>query len=243
MEHYKISQSPTKKAPKPKIKDFWVSKGQKKTLSKKTVFGTIGGALVVIGVGTVFAVLHIRGQVTPIHTSIEPLGSNSAPSKGASGPVYAVSQQAFSDASNAVTSNKIEILNSSCALEVRVVIVSSNVNELLPCSSASSLIDNALSKGDDPWNFRIPSSELAYWQTGPYGQYFDGVSVVGESANGEVVSIGYNTSGEIISITIAPSTSLAPPPSNSSNNNSSSGDDNSSPTEGTPTPTSQNATD
>jgi len=237
MEHYKISQT-AKKIPVPaKLKSFWVSKGQKKTLSPRAIFGTIGVAVVVIGIGV--AVVLLFKNRAPVHKSSSiGLPASNSPKN----PLYTVSQPTFVNVTNGVTAKNLTILGSNCASQVQVVIVNSHINETVSCSTAESLVNNALDGAVNPWNFHVMASEIASWQNGPYGQAFDGNDVIGESANGEVISIQFNTSGQITSVTLAPSNSLPGTPSNSSGSSSSSGGTTTNPSQ-TPTPSPADAQD
>jgi hypothetical protein len=99
-------------------------------------------------------------------------------------------------------------LGSYFASQVHVIIPNSSINEVVGSNNASSIIDNGLIGSASPWNFHVPVSELSQWQSGPYGQYFTGIDVVGISSNGDVISIGFNNNGQIDSVFIAPVSSL-----------------------------------
>ena len=93
------------------------------------------------------------------------------------------------------------------------------MNETVSCKQAASLIDNAIQNAKNPWNFHLPESDISAWQTGPYGQALSGTDIVGESSNGEVISIGFNNGGQVITVIVVPVGLLTPTPTSNSATN------------------------
>jgi len=206
MDKYKISQTPTKLSPKI-IKNFWVSKGQRKTLNKKTIITSVIVAVIIIIAGIGFAILRLKNKpatpsgALPVHGAT--VKETTPPSR-----IYTVPPATFNAVTNAVTNKNASLLGAYFASQVHVIIPGSFINEVISSNDAANLINNGLAGAASPWNFHVPASELSQWQSGPDGQYFNGIDIVGISSNGDVISIGFNNTGQIDSVFIAPVSSL-----------------------------------
>jgi hypothetical protein len=236
MAQYKISQSPGTK--KPKIKSFWIPQAQEKTLNKKVVITSVSVASVALIVGAVAATIHFRDKPIYLHGAPPPIGKSVKEGPKSSNNVYTVSAVTFKAVTSAINTKNASLLGSYYASQVHIIITGSLVNETVNANNAGSIVTNGLSGFQAPWNFHVPANELAGWQSGPYGQFFDGIDVVGISGDGEVVSIGFNTSGQVDTVFIAPADTLDPP-------SGSSGSSGPSQTETSPSQqiTSENSTD
>jgi cytoskeletal protein RodZ len=202
MDKYKISQTPGKSKPL-NLKTFWAPKQQRKTLRRKTIITSIVVALIIIIVGVVFAAIHLKNKAAPKAGPLPHDTSQKVPAKG-SNSIYTISPATFKAVTSAITAKNLSLVGSYYASEVHVTIVNSSINEVLSSANASNIINAGLSGSTNPWDFHVPASELSQWQSGPYGQYFDGIDIVGISSNGDVISIGFNNSGQIDSVFIAP---------------------------------------
>lgn len=211
MAQYKISQSPGTK--KPKIKSFWIPQAQKKTLNKKVVISSISVAAVALIIGAVAATIHFRDKTIYLHGAPPPIGKSVNEDPKTSNNVYTVSAVTFKAVTTAINAKDASLLGSYYASQVHIIITGSLVNETVGANNAGSDVNNGLAGFKGPFNFHVPASELAGWQAGPYGQFFDGIDVVGISSDGEVVSIGFNTSGQVDTVFIAPADTLDAPSS------------------------------
>jgi hypothetical protein len=210
MDRYKISQSNIKQQLGKPIKSVWSSPNRIKSINSKQALALIGGALVLIAVGILIGIIFFGSSHKPSQT--EPSSSLTAASKTNT----VISTSAY----NALTTG-VSILGSYCAPKVHVEIVESGVNETIDCKLAASLIDGAIENAKNPWNFHLPESDISAWQTGPYGQELSGTNIVGESANGEIISIGFNNGGQVTTVIVVPVGLLAPASATSNASNTS----------------------
>jgi hypothetical protein len=208
MDKYKISQTPEKnKGLDPK--KFWVPEAQRKRIKKQTIVRNVIIATFIIVLGVGVASLKLRNK--PIPHSQAPNQPNTTVAESAnSSSIYSVPAKTFSDVTQAIIADDPSLLGKYFASLVRVDIPGSSVNEIVSGDDVSSIISGGLNGATNPWNFHLPESDISDWQTGPYGQYFDGIDIVGESSNGDVISIGLSNNGQINSILIVPITVLDP---------------------------------
>ena len=208
MAEYKISQKPEKPA-RPSIKSFWIPKLQAKKLNRKTATITLAVAGVAIVVGAVFAAIKLTSQKPTTPRSTLPLiSSTTKPGSAANQTAHAVPAAAYQALKTAVATKNASLLNAFFAAKVRIVIIDSNINEVVDAAEAAALINDGLGAAQNPWNFNVTRDQLIGWQNGPYGQYFSGTVAVGISANGDVISVGFDNNGQINSVFVAPSNVL-----------------------------------
>lgn len=215
MDKYKISQAGIKKRiPKP-IKAIWHSKRQVKTIDPKLMIGIVGGAIGIIVLGLLVSIFIVGGH-KGANSKLPPHASSTSSSSSAGIP-----SAAYNALTNGVTNKNLSILGSYCTAKIHIIIVKSGVDETLNCSDAAKLINGGISGATNPWNFHVPESDISAWQTGAYGQYFSGTAIVGESANGDVISIIFNNSGQVTTVIVAPANSLTPTDSSTGSSTSS----------------------
>jgi hypothetical protein len=215
MDRYKISQSNIKQQLGKPIKSVWSSPNRIKSINSKQALALIGGALVLIAVGILIGIIFFGSSHKPSQT--EPSSSLTAASKTNT----VISTSAYNALTTGVANRNLSILGSYCAPKVHVEIVESGVNETIDCKLAASLIDGAIENAKNPWNFHLPESDISAWQTGPYGQELSGTNIVGESANGEIISIGFNNGGQVTTVIVVPVGLLAPASATSNASNTS----------------------
>jgi cytoskeletal protein RodZ len=108
----------------------------------------------------------------------------------------------------AISSGNTAALEGYMAASVNVVIAGSEKTGAETAAKAVSDL-SYLNSGTAPWNFSVPAATLTTWQNGFYKQYFgQNVTIVGEAANGYVVSFGVNASGKIDTVFMAASADL-----------------------------------
>ena len=230
MDRYKISQSNIKQQLGRPIKSVRSSSNQIKSINSKQALALIGGALVLIAIGILIGIIFFGSTHKSSQTES---GSNLT---AASKTNTTISTSACNALTTGVANKNLSILGSYCAPKVHVEIVESGVNETISCKQAASLIDSAIESAKNPWNFHLSESNISAWQTGPYGQELSGTNIVGESSNGEVISIGFNNGGQVTTVIVVP-VGLLTPTSNSATNNASntSGSSTSNPSKGSNT--------
>jgi hypothetical protein len=238
MAEYKISQKNNVSKPGA-LKNFWTPQRQQQVLRKKTVVTTIILVGTVVVLGGILAAMKIRSNA-PIylHSTAPIVQGLQLKQSTAKHNIYAIDPSTFNSVTSAITNKNTTVLNSLYASQVHIIIFGTLTNEILDNSKVAAVIANSISDAQSPWNFHVPASELAGWQTGPDGQYFDGIDEVGISSNGIVISIGFNTDGQIDTVFVAPSDVLDATTSPTETNT------NTPPNEETPLPiTSVNAAD
>ena len=201
MDQYKISQNPTpgnkaKGKKKVKAKKFKGPKHSGTRLNPKLVAGTLIGVAILVlgGVGWArwFGGSHDNG-------------ANGQSSKGTvTTPKGTVSNTTYNTVTSAVANKQPSALNALYASRVHVYILGTGVNRSVNASEVGNLLSDPLNGASDPWNWHVSPADLAAWQTGPYGQYFTGNDLIGESANGDVISVSVDSNGQIDSIFVAP---------------------------------------
>jgi hypothetical protein len=229
MDRYKISQSNIKQQLGRPIKSVRSSSNRIKSINSKQALALIGGALVLIAIGILIGIIFFGS--THKSSQTESGSSLTAASKTNS----AISASAYNALTTGVANKNLSILGSYCAPKVHVEIVSSGYNETIGCKQAASLVDSALQNAQNPWNFHLPESDISVWQTGPYGQELSGTNIVGESSNGEIISIGFNNSGQVTTVIVVPVGLLTPTPTSNSATNNTSGSSTSTPSKGSNT--------
>lgn len=214
MDEYKISQTPDeapqpegqakpnsvkpKKAPKASHRPASGHR-QTRSLDPQLVLGGIVGVLVLSLVSLVWIrfVNKPAANTTPAKST-----SNSATTK----PIPVAT---FNGVTAAIDGHKAADLGHYYAAQVHIVIPGKGVNQTLGANQAAALINSLLNGAQNPWNWHLPAGQIATWQQGPDGQYFQGNVIIGESGDGTVVSIGVDGSGNITSVFITNSDDLA----------------------------------
>ncbi len=207
MDQYKISQNPgsNKKGPKKQPPNNKLrNRSASRLLSPQLVIGGIIGATLLVAVG-VFAATHFADKL-PI-----PGAKTTTKKSGAKTSDGAITGDAFNDVTNAITNKKPGDLKAYYAKTVHVVIPGQTINQNVDGSKVESLIGDILNGAQNPWDWHPSPSQLAAWQQGPYGQYFEGDVIVGISDDGIVVVITFDDSGQIVTIFIAPVGDLTTP--------------------------------
>lgn len=164
---------------------------------------------VVIGLGALVALLISHYKIGSNKPAPAPAAANT-PSGNSRGQTAVVTPSISPAAKNSIIS-AVELkllgnLSSRYAKRVHVV-VTGGINITVASDQVLSYL-NALAGAQNPWNWNIPASTLAAWQQGPYGQYFTGNVLVGESSNGYVVSFGFDQNGDISTVFIATNADL-----------------------------------
>jgi hypothetical protein len=217
MDKYSISQSPDD------LKTPITKRGKEgskvqaakdaKTISPQLVIGglVISLILVLAGIALVYQLSKKGDESTESGKS-----TNIVPSSAAKGVITTAS---FNDVTGAIGNKNFSALKSQYAKQVRIIIPRSATRKTVGSNDVEGLIGNPLNTAQTPWDWHVTSSQLAAWQQGPYGQYFSGNVIIGISADGTVISIGFDSNGQINSIFIAPVADLiAPPPAAGSGN-------------------------
>jgi uncharacterized membrane protein YgcG len=213
MDSYKLSQNPGKAKKPINNKKRSASRSSKRrtgrSLDPQLVLGGIVLVMILVLAGLAWA--HYFGKTNP--------SPNSSQTGGNRGTVV-VPAKTFSSVTEAIGNNKAADLNHYYASQVHVVMVGSKYDKMLGSADVNGIISNPLNSAQSPWNWHVPPGDLSAWQTGPYGQYFDGNVIVGISSDGTVISVGLDDNGQITTIFEAPVGDLTTP----SNGGSSGGD-------------------
>jgi hypothetical protein len=216
MADYKISQTPSnRKRPAPSRRKV-AKRASSRSLSPQLVLGGIILVLVLVLGG--FAWAHFFAG------SPKTAGGSSA-SKSATKPVPSGTRAAVT---NALDSKKATALSGYYASQVHVVMTRQGINQTLASGNVNRLISDLFNGSQGSWNWNVSTGDLSTWQNGPYGQYFDGTVIVGQSSDGTVVSIGVDSSGQITTIFVAPTSDLTNPTTPGSGSTTSSPSDTSS---------------
>ena len=187
MDKYKISQSPGKK--KPTKKTGGPKRRQTRSLDPRMIMSAVVIIMILVLAGLVWA----RFFNKPATEVTNGQKSSAAQAKAN-----------FANVSDSISSKKTSGLSGLYASNVHVVIVGNGTNRTLSASQVNALIDSALKGAKSPWNWHVPASDISAWQQGPYGSYFDGNNIIGESSDGTVVSIIVDDNGQITGVFIAP---------------------------------------
>lgn len=203
MAEYKISQTPDGKKPTTAKRRKVAKRASSRRLSPQLVMGGIVLVLVLTFGGLAWAHFFIaKPQVANGNTAAR---ANARPVHK---PVSPATRSAVTDA---IASQKAGNLSGFYAPQVHVVMTKQGINRTLSAAEVSQLISNPLNGAQSPWNWHVPAGDIAAWQTGPYGQYFDGNVIVGQSSDGTVVSVAVDGNGQITTIFVAPVGELTPP--------------------------------
>lgn len=209
MDQYKISQTPGGKRPVKKKGSRPPKRKFKRTLDPQMIMAVAASVLALIFVGV--AVAHFAGKRDDPTVT----GSSGATTKKGtgSGSTGIVPGEAFGAVTEGIGNKQPGALNKYYAKTVHVVIPKRKVNQNVAGKSVEALISDLLNGATNPWNWHVPASDLAAWQNGPNGQYFTGNVIVGISQDGTVISVGFNSNGEITTVFIAPVGDLTTPTS------------------------------
>ena len=121
-------------------------------------------------------------------------------------PKPVISDSLKQNTSDAVSSGNTAALQGYMATSVNVVIAGSEKTGAETSAAAVKDLDY-LNSGTAPWNFALDSTTLTTYQSGAYKQYFTaGSTIVGQAANGYVVSFGVNAGGKIDTVFMSAST-------------------------------------
>lgn len=106
----------------------------------------------------------------------------------------------------AISSGNTAALEGYMTSSVNVVIAGSEKSGAESAALAVKDLDY-LNSGTAPWDFDLPAATLTTYQNGFYKQYFTAdATIVGQAANGYVVSFGVNASGKIDTVFMSAST-------------------------------------
>lgn len=107
-----------------------------------------------------------------------------------------------------ITSGNTAALEGYMAASVNVVLASSGgVVAGTPTQSVGSITD-FITGATAPWNFALSSSVLGKYSAGGFSKYFPSIAVVGQSANGKVISFNFDCNGKINSVLLSSSPDL-----------------------------------
>lgn len=118
---------------------------------------------------------------------------------------YTVPDSLKSNTADSVKSGNTAALQGYMASSVNVVIAGSEKSGAESAVLAIKDLDY-LNSGTDPWNFALDSATLNSYANGAYKSYFGSNTIVGQSANGYVVSFHVNNSGKIDTVFMSSST-------------------------------------
>ena len=107
----------------------------------------------------------------------------------------------------AISSKNYAALEGYIAATATIILAASE--GLGPRTRTEAIADmNYLSGGTDPWNFALPAATITAWSGGDYATYISSAVLVGKSANGYVVALKFNTSGDITDVFMTNSADL-----------------------------------
>ncbi|MEO8785189.1 MAG: hypothetical protein ABI221_02695 [Candidatus Saccharimonadales bacterium] len=201
MADYKISQTPDgSKRASPKRRKV-AKRASSRSFNPQLVMGGIVLVLILVFGGLAWAHFFVaKPQLASGSTTAKPIHK----------PVSAATRSAVT---GAIASQQAGNLSAYYGAQVHVVMTKQGINRTLSGAQVSQLINNPLNGAQSPWNWHLPPGDIAAWQTGPYGQYFDGNVIVGQSNDGTVVSVTVDDNGQITTIFVAPVGDLTPPSS------------------------------
>ena len=183
---------------------------------KQPGFTTLEALLVLIILGIIgftgWYVYHARNNANSLNDSSAntQVAVKTTPKKTAAKttatPAPVISDSLKQNTSDAVSSGNTAALEGYMSTSVNVVIAGSEKSGAEPAATAVSDL-SYLSSGTAPWNFSVTAATLTAWRNGFYKQYFAAnTTIVGEAANGYVVSFGVNASGKIDTVFMSAST-------------------------------------
>lgn len=202
MENYRISQNPGSAKPPRPAKGGRSRRSATKSLSPGLILGGILVALVLI-LGGFFWVRFLSRQ--PAATNGGTATTTGTVGKGLkTADKGTIPEKTYNAVTAAIGNKKPSNLKAFYAASVKVVIPKKSINQTVEGSDVDGLVSNPLIDAVSPWDWHVSAQDLAAWQNGPYGQYFVGNVLVGVSADGTVISIGFDSNGQIVTIFIAP---------------------------------------
>jgi len=201
------------------ITDDFVNKPTQKDKSSWLVSVILVIFVLVLGLLLVLKLTVWRGESSD--------AKKPAPTKSSSS--LQISEQTKNDVTGAIEQKKPEELNKHLAPNVTVVNISTGVTKTVSAQDVAGLII-VIQTAQNPWNWNVSPDLLAQWQQGPYGQYITPGSLVGQSADGQVIIINFDSNGQIISIIIIPNADLLNPIATPSSTPTSGSGQNASPT-------------
>lgn len=199
MDQYKVSQNPGS-GKKPPVKKSRPPKRRGSQSVSPTMILLIVVALLLMIVGGVLAWRSYKQKAQP-----------QAGGPGQTSQTGTVSEATSQEITQAIGNKNPDGMAKFYADKVKVVIVRQKFNKTLLAGQVGQYVNNPLNSAQTPWDWNVSPSDLSAWQTGPYGEYFTGNVLVGISADGTVISIGFNDQGEIVTIFIAPASDLTDP--------------------------------
>lgn len=180
--------------------DFSKDIAREKIISLAAIAAT---ALIVIGTILLIKSLVFKKGVETEHDKGKPTVSSTSPTTNTTTEA----------AKAAIERKSLSDLDKYLSDKVRVVNAKTGTNQTVASVQVQSQIA-PLNTALNPWNWNIPASQLDAWKQGPYGQYIVAGATVGQSADGQVVIITYDSSGQISSIVIIPNADMLTPTNN-----------------------------
>ncbi|HSE60869.1 MAG TPA: hypothetical protein VLA88_01085 [Candidatus Saccharimonadales bacterium] len=137
----------------------------------------------------------------------EALKANSTTAPKTAQCANAATQMLAQNIADAISSKNTAALQGYMANSVRVVIAASEKGgDESPADAVKSL--EYTQTGLAPWNFSLPSTEIAGYKAGSYKQYFPDNAYVGRSKDNMVVSFGFDCNGKINMVFMAANAEL-----------------------------------
>ncbi len=201
MEQYKISQKPTggQSNKTNNHKPVVPKHRQTKSLDPRLVVGGVVIAVLLIAGGIFFA-LRFNKKTPQIHPATHTKERTTQPVPGPT----------FTSVTSAVNNKQPGALNAYYAHNVHVIIKGRTIDQTVNASQVEGLIGSFINGAETPWDWHVSATQIALWQNGPYGDYFNGSVIVGMSQDGLVISIGIDENGQIATVFIAPASELVP---------------------------------
>lgn len=198
--------------PKQAPKHWWSS------LSENLVVSIATGIVVVLVL--VFGVLlykHLNvkspSSKTPSTVSLNQSSAKSssktaqATSKVLNAP-KGVSTSVYDSIIASINSRNVTGLKERFAKSVKIVDLFNGSNKTYSGSDANQELAILLDGASAPWDWGVPLSELTGLENGPYGQYFNDNDIIGTSTNGYTISVQLDPSGDIVTVFIAPTSTV-----------------------------------
>ena len=132
----------------------------------------------------------------------DPSNPNSQNSKNPGSVSSSVSSDTKDKVQKSVNGNNYQDLSSILGESVTVITAGTGSSQQSIQQAIQSL--NYLNGSSGGWNWNLTPEQLAQYQQGSNAQYFGSNAVVGQSANGYVVSIIVNDSGQVTTIFMSP---------------------------------------
>jgi hypothetical protein len=183
----------------------------------KDVFGIVllgVSVIVLIGIAIVIAVVVVNKMHNKNRVTLSTVSNQTT------GTTFSIPKKAYQAVTTAISSKDTSILSGTYAKNVHLIIKQNDVNAIVAGSDVNALISGIINGITGSCNWQISTSLLSQWQNGPYGQYFSGNDLVGLCNDGTVISIVFDSGGQIVTVFIAPETSLVTPSSGSTTDSS-----------------------